>query len=117
MKTYEITYIHNSTKQTINIEAKNEGEAGKKFTTMAPDVSADNVLGVVDLAKKKSKNTQLIIGILLAIVGAALFLAKGFFAANLAGASDDQSIQSIAIIGGMLFLIGLIISIFGATEK
>ena len=55
MKTYEITYLLKSRKQTIIVEASDEVEAGKKFTKMAPDVSVDNVLSVIDQKKKRNE--------------------------------------------------------------
>lgn len=131
MKKFEITYMHNSCKQVVMIEATDETEAGKKFKVIAPDVDVDNVLSVIDLDSGKFNrnflNIQLVVSLLFLIIGLAFFLERGYFAAALFDAHtlgnngwldiDAQKIQTIAKIGIIMAILGLLATLFNLFKR
>lgn len=83
MKKYKITYVHNSQKQTIRIEAEDENEANHKFKQIAPDVPEGNVLSVVDLSRKEILIRKLMVSVAFTLIGFSLYMyfERGLFAA------------------------------------
>ena len=73
------------------------------------------------------KQILLIGGILLCVLGAAFFLERAYFAvslldANMLGsmpfrAEDAAKVQRIAVAGGVAFVSGVVITVFGVTKK
>lgn len=74
-----------------------------------------------------NKQALLIVGILLAILGIAFFIERGFFASTFLGArvlgnmgwrdGDASKIKTIAVVGGLSFLAGVVMTITGALKK
>jgi len=110
MKKYEISYMHQSIKQKLTIEASSEHEAAQKFKTLAPDVPADNVLTVIDLSA--TGNKLLIAGVIATLVGWGLYANKYFFAINF-----NMSIGVFTFLSALLVIIGIIITVIEIVRK
>ena len=93
MKNYQITYVHNSQKQTIRLKADDESEVNKKFKQIAPDVPDGNILSVVDLSRKETLIKKMIVSVVFTLIGLVLYMyfERGLFAA----------------VGGGIILIGI----------
>ena len=79
MNKYQITYVHNSQKQTIKLEADDEREVRLKFKKIAPDVPEDNVLSVaLILSPKKMLTKKVMVGIIFILLGIFIYTKKWF---------------------------------------
>ncbi len=121
MKEYKITYILNSAKETINIKSLDQHEAVEEFLKTIPDASVENVLSIIDLSKAFKSNNKIIIYVILSFIGLILFIKRGFFASILLGAttlgnkgingSDGDKVVLFLIFGGVIFVIGFVLTI------
>lgn len=74
-----------------------------------------------------NRRTFLVVGILLVILGIVLFVERGFFASTFLSASvlgnmgwdydDANKIQTVAIVGGLAFLSGVVVTLIGVFKK
>ena len=82
MKKYQITYVHNSQKQTIRLEADDGDEVNRKFKQIAPDVPEGNILSIIDLSQKDIFIKKMMVSVIFTLIGFSLYMyyERGVFA-------------------------------------
>ncbi len=73
MKTYEVGYLEGSEKKTAFVTGGNEAEAGKKFSSMHPGVSANEILTVKDI---EAGNSVVVTDIQMPFISMVIFMVK-----------------------------------------
>ena len=100
MAMYEVDYLDGSEKKTVYVPGSNGAEAGKKFSSMYPNVSAKDVMTDVDIEKK---NQIAIADIKMPFISMVAFMVKAAIAA----------IPAFII----LFLLGAVLGMFGGGGR